>query len=97
MSALMWWLIPVGATLLAVGYAVYRGRPERPMEGAEGMQTLRAFQDAMNRPLPPVETPAPGPDLHDDPFDSSGYSPNTAPVVPKPRTEQPFDQNEPRS
>jgi hypothetical protein len=25
------------------------------MEGAEGMQTLKAFQDAMNRPLPPEE------------------------------------------
>jgi len=53
MSALMWWLIPLGATFLAVGYAMYRGRPERPMEGQEGMQTLRAFQEAMNRPMPP--------------------------------------------
>ncbi|MDO9485880.1 MAG: hypothetical protein Q7K25_07440 [Actinomycetota bacterium] len=54
MSALMWWLIPLGATFLAVGYAMYRGRPERPMEGQEGMQTLRAFQEAMNRPMPPA-------------------------------------------
>lgn len=53
MSALMWWLIPLGATFLALGYAMYRGRPERPMEGQEGMQTLRAFQEAMNRPMPP--------------------------------------------
>ncbi|HBJ72815.1 MAG TPA: hypothetical protein DDY88_03700 [Actinobacteria bacterium] len=53
MSALMWWLIPLGATFLAVCYAMYRGRPERPMEGQEGMQTLRAFQEAMNRPMPP--------------------------------------------
>lgn len=59
MAALMWWLIPLGATVLALGYAFYRGRPDRPMEGAEGMQTLRAFQDAMERPLPPEE--------HDDP------------------------------
>jgi len=51
---LMWWLIPLGATFLAVGYAMYRGRPERPMEGQEGMQTLRAFQEAMNRPMPPT-------------------------------------------
>ncbi|CAB4614417.1 unannotated protein [freshwater metagenome] len=58
MSALMWWLIPLGATVLALGYAFYRGRPDRPMEGAEGMQTLRAFQDAMERPLPP--------EVHDD-------------------------------
>lgn len=62
MSALMWWLIPVVATLLAVGYVVYRGRPERPMEGAEGMQTLRAFQDAMNRPLPKLDEPPAHPD-----------------------------------
>jgi len=57
MSALMWWLIPLGATFLAVGYAMYRGRPERPMEGQEGMQTLRAFQEAMNRPMPPTTAP----------------------------------------
>ena len=55
MAALMWWLIPLGATVLALGYAFYRGRPDRPMEGAEGMETLRAFQDAMERPLPPEE------------------------------------------
>ena len=52
MSALMWWLIPLFATFLAVGYAMYRGRPERPMEGQEGMQTLRAIQEAMDRPMP---------------------------------------------
>jgi hypothetical protein len=55
MSALMWWLIPLLATVIAVSYAIYRGRPDRPMEGAEGMQTLKAFQDAMNRPLPPED------------------------------------------
>ena len=55
MSALMWWLIPLCATFLAVGYAMYRGRPDRPMDGQEGMQTLRAFQEAMNRPMPPEQ------------------------------------------
>ena len=55
MSALMWWLITICATFLAVGYAMYRGRPDRPMDGQEGMQTLRAFQEAMNRPMPPEQ------------------------------------------
>ena len=64
MSALMWWLIPLCATFLAVGYAMYRGRPDRPMDGQEGMQTLRAFQEAMNRPMPP-EQPLDDPDLPD--------------------------------
>lgn len=52
MSALLWWLIPVGATILAVAWAMYRARPERPTEAIEGMEHLRRMQMAMERPLP---------------------------------------------
>jgi len=71
MSALMWWLIPLGATFVAVGYAMYRGRPERPMEGQEGMQTLRAFQEAMNRPMPPT-----APLRDSESFDPHSFNPD---------------------
>jgi len=51
-SALLWWLIPVGATVLAVAWAMYRARPERPTEAIEGMEHLRRMQMAIQRPLP---------------------------------------------
>jgi len=51
-SALLWWLIPIGATILAVAWAMYRARPERPTEAIEGMEHLRRMQLAMERPLP---------------------------------------------
>lgn len=51
-SALLWWLIPIGATVLAVAWAIYRARPERPTEAIEGMEHLRRMQLAMERPLP---------------------------------------------
>lgn len=59
MSALLWWLIPIGATVLAVAWAMYRARPERPTEAIEGMEHLRRMQLAMERPLP-QESPGKG-------------------------------------
>ena len=52
MSALVWWLIPIGATILAVLWAMYRARPERPVEAHDAMVDLRRFQQAMTRPMP---------------------------------------------
>jgi hypothetical protein len=51
-SALAWWLIPIGATILAILWATLRARPAKPTEGQDGMAGLRRFQDAMERPLP---------------------------------------------
>lgn len=52
MSALVWWLIPIGATILAVLWAMHRARPERPAEADDAMIGLRRFQQAMSRPMP---------------------------------------------
>ncbi len=52
MSALLWWLIPLGATVAAVLWATFHARPDKPMEGHDGMARLRRFQNAMERPLP---------------------------------------------
>ena len=52
MSALLWWLIPIGATIIAVLWVSLRSRPAKPMDGHDGMARLRRFQHAMERPLP---------------------------------------------
>lgn len=52
MSALAWWLIPIGATVLAVAFVMLRSRPTKPMTAEDGMTSLRRMQEAMERPLP---------------------------------------------
>ena len=52
MSALAWWLIPVGATVLAVLFVMLRSRPSKPTTTADSMQRLKLMQEAMDRPLP---------------------------------------------
>jgi hypothetical protein len=54
-SALLWWLIPIGATVLAVAWAMFRARPEKPTEAIEGMEHLRRMQAAIERPLPQTD------------------------------------------
>jgi hypothetical protein len=51
----MWWLIPIGATVLAVAWAMFRARPEKPTEAIEGMESLRRMQAAIERPLPQAD------------------------------------------
>lgn len=52
MSALAWWLIPIGATVLAVLFVMLRSRPEKPTTAEDSMERLRRMQEAMERPLP---------------------------------------------
>lgn len=52
MSALAWWLIPIGATILAVGFVILRGRPQKPTTAQDSMANLRRMQQAMERPMP---------------------------------------------
>ena len=52
-ATLMWWLIPIGATVLAVLFVMLRGRPTKPTAARDSMQNLKAMQKAMERPLPP--------------------------------------------
>jgi hypothetical protein len=51
-SALAWWLIPIVATVLAITWAAWRARPERPIEGHDAMENLKRLQIAMERPMP---------------------------------------------
>jgi len=57
-ATLMWWLIPIGATVLAVGFVMLRGRPTKPTAARDSMQNLKAMQKAMERPLPSDRRPA---------------------------------------
>jgi hypothetical protein len=52
MSALLWLLVPVGFTLLAIGWVMLRSREPRPASPDDGIETLRRMHEAMNRPLP---------------------------------------------
>jgi cytochrome c-type biogenesis protein CcmH/NrfF len=63
-SALAWWLIPVGATVLAVLAVTLRSRPSRPTTTEDSMARLQRMQQAMERPMPggnPTD-PRPRPD-----------------------------------
>ncbi|CAB4758506.1 MAG: hypothetical protein F2701_06895 [Actinobacteria bacterium] len=61
MSNLAWWLIPIGATILAVAWAALRSRPAKPTQAADAMENLRRLNDAMERPMP-KQNPIPGPE-----------------------------------
>lgn len=48
----MWWLLPFGATALAIAWLMLRSRPARPIAPDESMASLRRMQVAMEKPLP---------------------------------------------
>ncbi|MBU6311595.1 MAG: hypothetical protein KGN38_03600 [Actinomycetales bacterium] len=59
MSALLWWLIPVGATLLALAWAALRSRPRRPLDTHSSLGDMARFRAAMRRPMPDGHSPRP--------------------------------------
>jgi len=48
-EALAWWLIPITATLLAVGWVTWRNRPRRPADAHETLAAHRRFTAALER------------------------------------------------
>ena len=56
-SALLWWLIPLVATLLALAWAASRNRPRRSVGTHESLGDMARFRAAMRKPMP-VEQPA---------------------------------------
>lgn len=50
MSALLWWLIPLGAVALTVGFVALVRRPAKPMPDITSEYVQ--LQKAMARPLP---------------------------------------------
>lgn len=60
MSALAWWLIPIGATVIAVLFVVLRSRTPQQAPPRDSIEGMRRMQQAMERPLP-GETNRPAP------------------------------------
>ena len=58
-SALAWWLIPIGVTALAILFVVLRNRPARPTRTADGIQSMKEMRRAMRRPHPGQQAPGP--------------------------------------
>jgi len=51
-SILMWLLIPLAGTLLALGWMSMRTKPRRPATATAGMNDRERLREAMERPLP---------------------------------------------
>jgi len=56
-SALLWWLIPIGATLLALAWAASRNRPRRSVGTHESLGDMARFRAAMRKPMPAEQPP----------------------------------------
>jgi len=62
MSALAWWLLPIAATLIAIAYATWRGRPGPPEDTHDAMEARERFRRAIEGGTAPVvRRPAPAP------------------------------------
>jgi hypothetical protein len=73
-SVLLWWLIPLAATMLALLFVGLRSRPSKPVDAEQGMADLERFRQAMSRPMPSKgRGPGAGrePGASDDVFDQS--------------------------
>ena len=90
MSALLWWLIPLGATLIALAWAASRSRPRRVADTHETVGDMARFRAAMRRPLP-ADTPAP-----ERRASRPARAGATRPSAPRPgRTRRPADRRHP--
>jgi hypothetical protein len=57
MSALAWWLIPIGATFLAIAWVSWASRPKPPADVHVTLQSYERFRRALGAPPP---TPSDG-------------------------------------
>jgi len=67
-EALAWWLIPITATLLAVLWVAWSGRPRRPADAHVTLAQHRRFTEALSPPVPLPQRPQ-------TPNDEADYSP----------------------
>jgi len=56
MSAFVWWLIPIGATVLAIAWASWASRPKPRADVHDTLQSYERFRRALGAPPPPAST-----------------------------------------
>jgi len=59
MNPMAWWLIPIGATAIALAWAALRTRPTRQPDPHTAMADQARFREAMERPLPRLDARSP--------------------------------------
>lgn len=52
MSVLVWWLIPIGLTLIAIVWVMIRARPPRPVDAKLSVAEADRMRQALSKPLP---------------------------------------------
>lgn len=52
MQAILWWLIPLGATALAIAWVGWMNRPRPPADTHDTVAEHRRFREAMGRDVP---------------------------------------------
>jgi hypothetical protein len=57
-DAMLWWLIPITATLLAVAWVSWNGRTRRPADPHDTLAAHKRFTDALASPAPEVSRPS---------------------------------------
>lgn len=72
MQALAWWLIPIVATLVAVGWLSFRARPRPPVDPHDSLEERARFRAAMERPLAPPRRSGPPADAARDQAGADG-------------------------
>lgn len=50
MSALAWWLIPIGATILAIAWVSWASRPKPPADVHDTLRSYERFRRALGAP-----------------------------------------------
>ena len=71
MEILGWLLIPLAATVLGFLWLAWRNRERKPADAERGMEGMARFREAMEKPLPPLNRPAPTDDT-DPRIDETG-------------------------
>ena len=66
---MLWWLIPITATLLAVAWVTWNGRTRRPADPHDTLAAHRRFTEALAAPVASADQPQDAPT--DSPEDGS--------------------------
>ncbi len=66
MSALAWWLVPIGATIVAIGWVSWASRPKPPADVHATLESYERFRRALGTPPPASRDVGEGAERHDN-------------------------------